>query len=56
MRKVAISLIGLLCLCYSVNTEESLIEVKNALNGLKCECTCKCCGEPVLSKQGKKKE
>ena len=27
MRKVAISLIGLLCLCYSVNTEESLIEV-----------------------------
>jgi len=38
---------------YAIDKEESLIEVKNALNGLKCECTCKCCGEPVLSKQGK---
>jgi competence CoiA-like predicted nuclease len=41
---------------YAIDKEESLIEVKNALNGLKCECTCKCCGELVLSKQGKKKE
>ena len=41
---------------YAKDKDLTMINVLNALNGLKCECTCICCGEPVLSKQGKKKE
>jgi hypothetical protein len=41
---------------YAINKNNETINIKDASNGKSCNCVCKCCGEPVLAKQGKIKD
>ena len=41
---------------YAINKDNETINIKNVSNGKSCNCICKCCGEPVMAKQGKVKD
>ena len=41
---------------YALYKDRSIIKIKDSSNGKGCECVCKCCGQPVVAKQGKVKD
>ena len=41
---------------FAYNIKKEIVSVINVDNGKKCNCTCYCCGIPVIANQGKKNE
>lgn len=40
----------------ALDSNGQLITIENAISGLACNCTCACCGEPVVARKGQIRE
>lgn len=38
------------------NSSGRIIDIKDAINGLACDCICPCCTDPLIARQGKKRD